>query len=56
MKIEPRDAERPWTDYTVTNRVSGKTYRVALRGMEPGDRIARAPIFAPTRWAPASTC
>jgi hypothetical protein len=36
MAIRTADATKPWTDYTVTNRTSGKSYRVALRGLEPG--------------------
>lgn len=36
MAVRTADGTRPWTDYTVTNRTSGKSYRVALRGLEPG--------------------
>ncbi|MEX0641415.1 MAG: helicase, partial [Pirellulales bacterium] len=28
MTVRAVDASRPWTDYVVTNRLSGKTYRV----------------------------
>src|SRR5262245_45911908 len=35
MTVKSADSSRPWTDYAVTNRGSGKTYRVALRGTEP---------------------
>ena len=35
----------PWTDYMVTNRLSGKTYRVALRGLEPGESYCSCPDF-----------
>ena len=45
MAVHTADAERPWTDYTVTNRLSGKTYRVALRGLEPGDSYCSCPDF-----------
>jgi SNF2-related domain/Helicase conserved C-terminal domain len=45
MKVESRDPDRPWTDYTVTSRVSGKTYRVALRGTEPGESYCSCPDF-----------
>jgi superfamily II DNA or RNA helicase len=45
MTVRPTDAERPWTDYTVTNRTSGKTYRVALRGLEPGVSYCSCPDF-----------
>src|SRR5260221_7535769 len=43
MKIEPLDSERPWTDYAVTSRLSGKTYRVALRGTELGQSYCSCP-------------
>ena len=36
MKIRSSESSKPWTDYLVTNAVSGKTHRVALRGLEPG--------------------
>ena len=45
MKIESLDDSRPWTDYTVTSRVSGKTYRVALRGTEPGQSYCSCPDY-----------
>jgi hypothetical protein len=45
MAVRPADTERPWTDYTVTNRASGKTYRVALRGLEPGVSYCSCPDF-----------
>ena len=35
---------RIWTDYTLTNTASGKSYRVALRGRQPGHRTLRARI------------
>ncbi len=45
MSVKTLDATRPWTDYLVTNRLSGKTYRVALRGTEPGDSYCSCPDF-----------
>lgn len=45
MTVKPLDATRPWSDYLVTNRLSGKTYRVALRGTEPGDSYCSCPDF-----------
>ncbi|HLJ09791.1 MAG TPA: DEAD/DEAH box helicase [Planctomycetaceae bacterium] len=45
MRIVSADASRPWTDYTVTNRLSGKSYRVALRGLEPGVSFCSCPDF-----------
>ncbi len=45
MSVKTMDAKRPWTDYLVTNRLSGKTYRVALRGSEAGDSYCSCPDF-----------
>ncbi|HYV38422.1 MAG TPA: DEAD/DEAH box helicase [Gemmataceae bacterium] len=45
MGVRTADADKPWTDYTVTNRTSGKSYRVALRGLEPGVSYCSCPDF-----------
>jgi len=45
MAVQTADSTRPWTDYTVTNRTSGKSYRVALRGLEPGVSYCSCPDF-----------
>jgi len=45
MRIVPQDPDRPWTDYTVTSTISGKQYRVALRGREPGQSYCSCPDF-----------
>ncbi len=45
MHVKPADDSQPWTDYVVTNRLSGKSYRVALRGLEPGDSFCSCPDF-----------
>ncbi len=45
MKVQSADPSRPWTDYTVTNRLTGKSYRVALRGTEPGVSYCSCPDF-----------
>ena len=45
MILKPADRGRLWTDYTVTSRVSGKTYRVALRGWEQGQSYGSCPDF-----------
>src|SRR5438445_3718493 len=45
MKVQSVDPARPWTDYTVTSRLSGKSYRVALRGQEPGVSYCSCPDF-----------
>ena len=45
MKVQSADPSRPWTDYTVTNKLTGKSYRVALRGTEPGVSYCSCPDF-----------
>jgi hypothetical protein len=45
MGVRTADPRRPWTDYTVTNRTSGKSYRVALRGLETGVSYCSCPDF-----------
>jgi ERCC4-related helicase len=45
MKVRTSDATKPWTDYTVMSTLSGKTYRVALRGFEPGVSYCSCPDF-----------
>lgn len=45
MKIQSLDPSTPWTDYTLTSALSGKTYRVALRGVELGDSYCSCPDF-----------
>ncbi|MDZ4821490.1 MAG: DEAD/DEAH box helicase [Planctomycetota bacterium] len=45
MMVKAMDPARPWSDYLVTNRLSGKTYRVALRGQEPGESYCSCPDF-----------
>jgi ERCC4-related helicase len=45
MKVRTSNASRPWTDYTVTSALTGKTYRVALRGFEPGISYCSCPDF-----------
>jgi superfamily II DNA or RNA helicase len=45
MKVEAADGSQPWTDYTVTSKLSGKSYRVALRGTEPGNSYCSCPDF-----------
>ena len=50
MKVQSADPKRPWTDYTVTNRLSGKSYRVALRGLDLPMRVGvllMRPLEAP---------
>lgn len=45
MRVKSVDPDTPWTDYMVTNKASGKTYRVALRGWEPGRIYCSCPDF-----------
>ncbi|RIK82019.1 MAG: helicase [Planctomycetota bacterium] len=47
MRIRPVDAsdKAPWGDYLLTSAASGKTYRVALRGSEPGTSYCSCPDF-----------
>jgi superfamily II DNA or RNA helicase len=45
MRVTSVDPDRLWTDYAVTNRSSGKTYRVALRGWERGESFCTCPDF-----------
>lgn len=45
MKIRSGDPQKPWTDYSVTSQLSGKTYRVSLRGFEPGDSFCSCPDY-----------
>ncbi len=45
MDLHPLNGEGPWTDYRVTNRLSGKSYRVALRGCERGESYCSCPDY-----------
>src|SRR6266705_2900252 len=45
MTVKSADPDQPWTDYTVTSTISGKTYRVAVRGRAPGDSYCSCPDF-----------
>lgn len=45
MDVKSTDAARPWADYSVTNKYSGKSYRVALRGTEVGESYCSCPDF-----------
>lgn len=49
MKIKPADKSTPWTDCAVTSAMSGKTYRVALRGMKRGEAYCSCPDFRKNR-------
>jgi len=45
FRLRSSDARRPWTDYTITSALSGKSYRVALRGPERGESYCSCPDF-----------
>ncbi|MGD0919602.1 MAG: DEAD/DEAH box helicase [Thermodesulfobacteriota bacterium] len=45
MQLNSTNRNELWTDYMVTNRASGKSYRVALRGWERGDSYCSCPDF-----------
>jgi superfamily II DNA or RNA helicase len=45
MSVRSSDPNVLWTDYFVTNAESGKTYRVALRGWQPGESYCTCPDF-----------
>jgi len=45
MKVKPLNPKELWTDYTVMNYASGKSYRVALRGWKRGESYCSCPDF-----------
>ncbi len=45
MTLRAVDPTTPWTEYTVTSHVSGKTYRVSLRGFAAGQSYCTCPDF-----------
>ena len=45
MPLTSVDPQAIWTDYTLTNVASGKSYRVALRGWLPGESYCSCPDF-----------
>ena len=45
MRLTSVDSQEIWTDYTLTNAASGKSYRVALRGWQPGQSYCSCPDF-----------
>ncbi len=45
FRLASAAASVPWTDYIVSSRTSGKSYRVALRGEERGDSYCSCPDF-----------
>ena len=49
MTLKSVNGKTPWTDYTVTSRNSGKSYRVSLRGQETGQSYCSCPDFRTNR-------
>jgi superfamily II DNA or RNA helicase len=45
MTVKAAVSGQVWTDYAVSNRASGRTYRVALRGLERGVSFCSCPDF-----------
>ena len=45
MRIKSQNPKQLWTDYQVTNALSGKSYRVALRGWQRGDSYCSCPDY-----------
>ena len=45
MTLRSLNSDVPWTDYTVTSHMSGRTYRVSLRGLEAGMSYCSCPDF-----------
>ncbi|MCP3978596.1 MAG: DEAD/DEAH box helicase [bacterium] len=45
MRLKSADPSKPWTDYVITSAISGKSYRVALRGEERGASFCSCPDF-----------
>ncbi len=45
MAVTSTNPDRPWVDYVVTSRQSGRTYRVAVRSLNQGDSFCTCPDF-----------
>jgi hypothetical protein len=45
MHLKSMQPKRLWTDYVITNQASGKSYRIALRGWQPGESYCSCPDF-----------
>jgi SNF2 family DNA or RNA helicase len=45
MRLTSVSPHEIWTDYALTNSASGKSYRVALRGWQPGESYCSCPDF-----------
>jgi hypothetical protein len=49
FEIVSSDKTSPWADYAVTSELTGKTYKVALRGEHRGDSYCSCPDFKTNR-------
>ena len=45
MTIRSMNRKTPWTDYVVTSKQSGRSYRVAIRSMEDADCFCTCPDY-----------
>ena len=45
MRLNSMNPQELWTDYTITSYASGKSYRIALRGWQPGESFCSCPDF-----------
>jgi len=45
MRLVSMNPHELWTDYVITSQVSGKSYRIALRGWKPGESYCSCPDF-----------
>ena len=45
MRLTSMNRDVLWTDYVLTNALSGKSYRIALRGWERGESFCSCPDF-----------
>ena len=45
MQVKAGAPHSPWVDYTVASAISGKSYRVALRGLARGQSYCTCPDF-----------
>jgi superfamily II DNA or RNA helicase len=45
FRLQSSHPQKPWVDYTITSALSGKSYRVALRGEQRGDSFCSCPDF-----------
>src|SRR5210317_1102544 len=45
MRLKSMNPRELWTDYIITSYASGKSYRIALRGWQPGTSYCSCPDF-----------